>query len=124
MDFQQKRKIKSVMYSKVTLFILLIIFIFLAKGAWGIYIKAQSSRNSLAETNKEYTDLETRENMLTGNIARLKTEEGIEAEIRSKYSVAKSGEVSIVIVDKDATNTTNKGGSGSGFWGSFLNWLK
>ena len=123
MDFQQKRKIRNIMYSKVTLVILLVLAIFLARGAWGIFIKAQNSRSDLKETSKEYTDLETRKEILTNNIAELKTGEGIEAEIRSKYSVAKNGEVNIVIVDKNATNTNDENTSSGSFWSRILEWF-
>jgi cell division protein FtsB len=124
MDFQQKRKLRNIMYSKVTLIILLLLTFFLSKGAWGIFVKALSSKNSLKEIKKEYTDLESRKQILSDDIAELNTEEGKEEEIRSKYSVAKNGEVNIVIVDKNTTNTKNTNSSNSDFWSKFLEWFK
>ena len=112
------------MYSKVTLVVLLLLTVFLAKGAWGIFMKALSSKNSFKEINKEYMSLEARKQTLSNNIAELNTEEGKEEEIRSKYSVAKDGEVSIVIVDKGATDTNSLGGSRGGFWSNILDWFK
>jgi cell division protein FtsB len=124
MDFQQKRKIRNIMYSKVMLIILLLLAFILSKGAWGIFIKALSSRSSLKEIKKEYTDLETRKQILSDNITELNTEEGREEEIRSKYSVSKNGEVNIVIIDKNTTSTNDVSSSNSDFWSKFLEWFK
>ncbi len=124
MDFQQKRKVRNVLYSKVTLVILLIVLIFLAKGAIGIFIKARVSVNNLGEVKKEYQSLADRKNVLTESINKLKTQEGIEAEIRSKYNVAKNGEVDIVIVDEKNSSTNGQNVSGGGFWSKILGWFQ
>jgi len=124
MDFQQKRKVRNILYSKVTMIALLVLAIVLARGSFGIFMKAQSSMNSLRDTSKEYADLEARKETLTDNIAKLKTSEGIEEEIRSKYSVAKNGEVDIVVMDKKATGTNVTSTSSSGFWSRVFGWFR
>lgn len=123
MDFQQKRKVRNILHSKITLVILFVILIFLAKGAIGIFIKAKSSVDNLREVKKEYQSLQDRKAVLSNSINKLKTPEGIEAEIRSKYNVAKSGEVDIVMIDPTSTGTDNQNVLGGGFWNRILGWF-
>ena len=90
-DFQQKRKINKIMYSKISLVILLILVIFIGKSAWDIYQKYRLSANNYKEIKNDYESLKSRKDMLESGINRLQTENGIEEEIRDKFNVAKIG---------------------------------
>ncbi len=120
LDFQQKRQIKKVIYSRVTIFILFIAVIFLARSTYSIYQKAQLSSANYNETKKEYDSLKERQTMLNSEIASLKTDTGVEEEIRSKFSVAKPGETVVVVVDNTASSTTNDNGQNLSLWQRFL----
>lgn len=67
--------------------------------------------------------LRNREADLNERITKLDTEEGIEQEIRSKFSVIKDNENMVVIVPSKmvATTTVNKE---SGFWTKIISFFK
>ncbi len=124
LDFQQKRQIKKVIYSRVTIFILFVVVIFLARSTYSIYKKEQLSSANYNETKKEYDSLKERQTMLSSEISSLKTDTGIEEEIRSKFNVAKPGETVVVVVDNTASSTTNSNGQNLSLWQRLLNLFK
>jgi len=119
-DFQQKRKFNKFMYSKVTLVILFIIVIFLAKATYNIYQKYKISAGNYSAVKKDYDSLNARKNMLGSEIDRLKTDTGVEEEIRSKFNVAKPGETVVVVINGSSSTSTNQDNTKKGFWTSFL----
>lgn len=102
-EFQEKRKIKKRVYSKFTILALLIVVILLARGTWGVYKKEKDSRIEMQRVQGELQVLKDRKENLAIGIDRLKTDTGVEEEIRNKFQVAKQGEGVIVIVDKAPT---------------------
>lgn len=123
-DFQQKKKIRKVIYSKTFLVVMLVFIVILAKATYEIYQKERLSSENLSETQKEYDGLKSRETMLNSEISKLKTDTGIEEEIRSKFDVAKPGETVVVVVGNDSSSTDDQSDQNEGFWQSFLNWFK
>jgi len=119
-DFQQKRQIKKVIYSRITIFVFLIIVIFLGKATYDIYTREQLSQSNYDSIKKEYDDLQSREAARTSEIARLNTGEGVEAEIRDRFSVAKPGEEVITVIDNDGTSTSQHV-TNDGWWQKFTN---
>src|SRR4051812_37175339 len=97
-EFQEKHQFRKRLYSKTVLFILAIVIILIARGVFGVYAKEKATRDELARVDNEKGVIQTRYDSLENNSERLKTEEGMEAEIRGKFDVAKSGEGVIVIV--------------------------
>ncbi len=105
-DFQKKKRIRKVIYSPITLIFLTIIFISLLKGVWNVQKKTELSSSNLEKEKIELQKLVTREQNLASSIDYLKTEQGIESEIRTKFRVAKDGEmVAIIIDDKIGTSS-------------------
>jgi cell division protein FtsB len=120
-EFQQKRRIKRRIYSTPVI----IILIFVIDGTWKVYQKDRESKANLARAQNELTSLNTRDATLTSDIARLKTNQGVEDEIRSKYEVSKPGEQVLVIVDKDSSTTsTSTGNVIEQWWSKFLSLFK
>jgi cell division protein FtsN len=110
LDSQQKRKINKVLYHKVTLVILGVVVLLILHSTWVVYQKKLES-DDLKNISLKYKDgLEIRETELQNQINRLETEAGKEAEIRSKFSVAKERENIVVVVNEDVQNvpTTTK----------------
>jgi len=107
-EFQAKKRIRKAIYSKITLFIILVFIVIIGRAAVSVFFKEQESFNNTVQAKKELTKLEDRQQLLNTEITRLSTEEGIEAEIRTKYNVAKYGEQFLVIVDTPETATTSK----------------
>jgi cell division protein FtsB len=117
-DFQQKRQIRKVIYSRVTLFVLFVLVILLGRATYDIYIKNQLSQTDYNSVKKEYDDLTSRQAMLDSEIARLNTQAGIEEEIRGRFSVAKPGEEIITVVDDESTGTPESS-SDQSLWQKF-----
>ena len=91
------------MYSKITIVLMIILAIFLARATWSVYQKNIESAKDMQGAQKEAAVLMSRQKILSDENTRLKTPSGFEAEIRSKYSVVKPGEDMYIIVDpKDA----------------------
>ncbi len=122
-DFQQKRKIKKAVYSKLSLVVLVVFILFLLHSTYGIYVKERFSAKNLASVQKDYDNLKSREEMLNSEISRLQTEEGMEEDIRNKFSVAKPGEELVVIVDKESS-TTEKENEVISFWQRLADFFK
>lgn len=103
-EFQERKReqqvIRGRVYSKTSLLILFLILIFTARGVVNVYAKERESKRELANVELQRSQLATRAASVRESGNRLKTPEGIESEIRSKFDVAKEGEGVIVIVDK------------------------
>lgn len=105
MDFQRKRQIKNIVYSKLFLIVLLVFIFFLGRSTFDIYQKSKLSYNNYIKVKRDYDSIEARKAMLESEINRLATDSGIEEEIRSKFNVAKPGETVVIIIDKNSTST-------------------
>jgi cell division protein FtsB len=100
LEFQEKRKIKKMIYSRLSVVLLLLVLLFVLKGVWGVYEKERLTRENLSRVQTELERLRERELYLSTGIERLKTPKGTEEEIRRKYGLVKPGEQVIVIVDE------------------------
>jgi len=114
LDFQQKRKVKSFMYNRVTLAVLLVVVLFVLNSTWSVYQKKRESERLKNVALGNVENLRGRDSELQAKIERLGTEVGIEEEIRSKFNVAKQEENAVIIVPKSETNATST--NSSSFW--------
>lgn len=124
LDFQQKRKFRKVLYSRITIFLLLIVVIFLARAAYHIYATEKVSADNYAAVLKNYNDLKVREAMLGTQINKLNTESGQEEEIRSKFSVAKPDESVVMVINSTSGNPATSTNQNTSIWQKFLNLFK
>ena len=97
-EFQEKRKFKSIVYSYPVVVVVFILVAVVGRSAWGVYQKEQESARNLLFVRSELKTLEERKAFLQEEVERLKTDQGIENEIRHKFQVAKDGESIVVIV--------------------------
>ncbi len=124
-QFQERKKIKKRIYSKPVVIALIIILALLIQATWKIYLKERESAANLAKTENQLNLLKSRSNVLSEDLNKLTTNQGVEGEIRSKYEVAKSGEQVIVIVDKNtATSSAASGNIFERWWRHFLDLFK
>jgi cell division protein FtsB len=103
LDFKEKKQIKKIFYSKITLVILLLLVIFMFKSVLGVYRSAKETNFKKEETNNKLIQLQEREQELSEDVDTLNTERGIEEEIRSKFKVVKEGEKIIMLIDREET---------------------
>ena len=97
---------RNIVYSKPILALLTIVAIFSIYVVWGAYQKEYDTRERWGGRAAVLDELKDRESGLQLEINRLETEKGIEAEIRSKFEVARSGENVIVIVEPPEEEAT------------------
>ena len=123
--FQERKKIRKILYSKVTLLVLFIACALVARGAWGIHQKALiagSERNQALVAQKE---LQERTGELEASLLRLKSEQGIEEELRQKFTVAQPGESVVVVIDEaEKTGKNTEVGEERSFWSHVVNFFK
>ncbi len=92
---------QRIVLSWFTIILLFISCILLARSLWDIYQKNRQS-NTRADTARAQLDkLIERRDLLDKNLQRIKSSAGVEAELRSKFDVAKDGENLLVIIDKE-----------------------
>lgn len=123
LEFQQKRQVKKFIYSKISIFFLSILVIFVGYSTYDLYKKSKISKEGYNKVKGEYTNLSDRKVVLESEIGRLKSDIGIEEEIRSKFNVAKPGETVVIVVDGTNTNKTESGSDSKKFW-EFWNWFR
>ncbi len=105
-QLEQKRRIKKMVYSKISIVLLLAICFFLAKGLVGVHDKARESMDRRNLSAGRLNQLNSREEQLKKEIQRLESRVGLEEELRNRYSLSKEGEKMIVIVDKSDKKTS------------------
>ncbi len=123
-EFQQKKKVRKILYSPVVLIILTIILFILVRGSWNVRKKAELSKQNLERDQAGLQKLIERENNLTLSLNFLKTDKGVESEIRSKFRAVKDGEKLAVIVDEQSTSTESvEPIEEHGFWYKLFKWF-
>ncbi len=121
-DFQQKNNIRKILYSKVSLILLIFIIIILLLQLFGVYNKHQISKSNLAKTTTNLNIVKEKEEYLKNEIERLESKRGIEEEIREKYGFVKPGEEIIVILNQqDDLDQNDK--TEINLWTKFLSWF-
>ena len=94
-----KRALRKLLFGKIGVIVLLIIFILFAKGTWSVYKKADFAKENKNRAAQELEALYEREGMLEVELERLQTQRGIEEEVRHRFDVGREGEHLIVLVD-------------------------
>ncbi len=117
LDFQQKRKIRSIMYHRATLVALFVLMLLVLHSTWGVYRKKADSEEMKNISIKHMEELRSRSDELKTKIDRLSTNTGIEEEIRSKFSVAKPSENMVIVVDENKKVPENV--ASVGVWAKF-----
>ncbi|OGI88453.1 hypothetical protein A2995_01465 [Candidatus Nomurabacteria bacterium RIFCSPLOWO2_01_FULL_33_24] len=119
--FQENNKSNKIIYSRIILFFLILISIFLAYNLLEKFKDHQETTSAKRIAKEKLEELEKQESNLQSKIINLQTEQGIEEDIREKFRVGKEGEELIIIIEdqnsseEDLKNQNKKG---------FLDFLK
>lgn len=97
---------KRRLYSLPVLLVLFVVMLACVRGAYLLMKKERQSARDARELQAKVVELGEREETLKAEIESLHTESGIEEEIKSRYNVAKPGELVAVIIDRDAATST------------------
>ena len=121
-ELQQKQKARQRLYSMPALVILGLFTLLIAHGAYSVLKKKQDSAVYVQELQAKVEDLSNRQFEVKSDITRLQTEEGIDTEIKKKFSVSKAGEHVVVIVDP-RTPTTHTEATSTHWYTKFMSTL-
>jgi cell division protein FtsB len=119
MAYGNRSLTKRLVSSPISLVLAAVLFVVLAKGVWTIHLKAAASSARLEEAHAELVKLQARQTDLSKKVEYLSTNEGIEAEIRTKYRAVHEGESVAVIIDpadQTANSANASSTSSNGFW--------
>ncbi len=120
-EFQERKIRKKRIYSLWSLLGLLILIVLFTKGVISVYQKESQTKQELKRLEAQKIELENRYTTISTEADRLKTDVGIESEIRQKFDVAKPGEGVIVIVDKTVQVPVKQKGFVDKVWDSVKN---
>ncbi len=111
LDFHEKRKLKSFLYSWPVIGVLLFVSCAFSVSVYERYSIERTMAARREALAIELKELEQQAASLEASVERLKSDRGIEEEIRDRYQVSKKGEQIVVIVDdtKAAKGTTTLG---------------
>ncbi|MCK4918360.1 MAG: hypothetical protein KAS02_01060 [Candidatus Pacebacteria bacterium] len=124
--FNKKQKnISQMFYSWPAILILLFISLFLAKGVFNSYQEKSRSKINRVESEFIYNELKETESSILSEIESLKTEKGIEIELRDKFRLVKDGEQMAVIINTEEAVNYEMGDSyDKNIFSKFINFLK
>ena len=98
MKFGKQNKYKQVLYSKVTIVVLLVLVLLLARSSWERFQIEREMAGRADQTAAELDELRERKSDLEERVKYLEGERGIEEEIRKNFDVAKEGEQIIILM--------------------------
>lgn len=100
-DIKKRNKFGKIIYSWPILILLAALIILAGKNVFEVYKNEHTSRLNREKSEKVLMSLEERNDFIVSGIETLRTEKGIEAEIRNKFRVVKEGEQLAVIINSD-----------------------
>ena len=100
--FEQRRDPTRLMWRRLIAVLLLLVVAIGVRGVWGVYKKERESREIRVEAEAKLSDLRQREAELRSDISVLRTDRGVEEELRERYDLAKKDEGVVVIVEPPA----------------------
>lgn len=103
LDIRERTRLRRILYSKPAIIALALVVVLLSRGVWGVYQKSVEAVAKRDKATAELASIVAREKELQTDIARLSTGEGVEAEIRDRFMVAKAGEKVMIIADPAAS---------------------
>ena len=98
-DFQQRKKVRKMIGSRAVFIVLVVVTVFLIRGAYGVFQKERETSRDLVKAKQSLAVADARQQELSASIETLNTPQGLEKEIRDRFSVSKSGEEIVLVVD-------------------------
>lgn len=120
---------RSVVESKIATLFLVVLCVLVAFAVYGRFLVEREMATRLEESAAELRALESKRDALDRKVDRLSSDQGMEAEIRKNFDVAREGETVIILVDEKeqadsrvgATTTPTQEEEGA-FWRGLIPW--
>ena len=106
-DFYEKRKLRSILFSRPVAVFLFLLALVLSWSAYGRYTAEQETRLKRLDKAAELSALKDRAAVIEAKVTHLESNQGVERALREEFDVAKQGEEVIVVVDGQATSGKN-----------------
>jgi len=97
--FQEKKGWKNIVQSKPVLILLGFILVAFSWSVFNFMVRMQETVKNRKIEEEKVAELKNRESNLLFDIANLKTEKGVEENIREKFGLVKEGEGMIIVVE-------------------------
>ncbi len=104
-EFNRKKTYKKFIYSPLALLLLFLILLVFIRAVFDVYKKERVSDQYLKKEQEQLASMTSRQKELSQSVDYLKTDKGVEVELRSKFRVVREGESVAVIVDNDASSS-------------------
>ena len=111
---------RSVLWAAMT--VGLVVLFFLMRTTWQIYGKEREAAQEHANEAQALAELSARKAALSTEIDRLNSPQGIDAEIRERYPVAKTGE-EVIVLTNNPNATSSAPAAAPSPWQRFVDWL-
>jgi cell division protein FtsB len=122
-NFQEKNKFRQIVQSKVALMFLTALILFFAYNVFNLVNKMKDTIKNRKIAENKIEELQKQKTELLENIDKLKTDKGVEENIRDKFGLAKEGEGMIVVVDEKKADEKIEEDSG-GFFSRIINYFR
>jgi cell division protein FtsB len=106
MKYGKSSFLKRLVFSPLSILVLICLLAVLTRSAWNLHERTLLSAARLSQAQAERTKLEEHKAMLNREISYLDSEEGVEAELRSKYRAIREGESVAVIIDGKSSTSS------------------
>ena len=107
-DFHEKRKIRRILYSKVSIGVVLILTVLLMSAVWERYTVSKEMKERLDDKYAELEIIQQRAETIESKVEYLKNERGVEEELRNRFDVAREGEQVVILLDDEEREDKNK----------------
>lgn len=120
---------KSVWYSRVTLFLLLVLMVALYGPVYARFVAERDAAARRVAEEKELQAAEIRKQELESKVSELKEDSGAERDIRRRFDVAREGETVVILLEDENRNetqivsTTTSTNQTKSWWQTLFSWL-
>lgn len=101
----KKSNWRSIIWSKITLAVLLVFVIGLGISVYDRFIIEREMASRRFEKEKQLEEMKVRKATLEERVKYLSDDSGVEAEVRKHFDVAKAGEQVVVLLEDERENT-------------------
>jgi cell division protein FtsB len=120
-DFRQRQRTRRLLYSKLTIAVLVVLVALSLREVLDIYQKNQKAKEAEAIAREQFAELERRSAFLESELSALQTPEGVEAKLRERFSIARPDEKVALLLADTATATVATGSRS--WWQSLWSWI-
>lgn len=115
-NFQEKKGLKHIFYSKIFLVFLIIIILFFLWNILGLFGKMKETIHNRRIAEEKVIELQERKAKLIFDIEKLETDEGKEEIFRENFGLSKDGEGMILVVEDTEKSDDNQMAEKLPFW--------